>query len=65
MNYVIVEIIRYLNSVKLQYKMQQKDISAAIFEMRQYFPYNSCFLMLYLLDDYAISNADYVSVILQ
>ena len=51
----MIEIVRYLNSVKLQYGMSNKEISASIYQLKQSFPYASCFLMLFLFDEYIIS----------
>lgn len=45
--------------------MTNKDISSCIYQMKQCFPYNSCFLMLFLLDEYCISQSAYNTVILQ
>lgn len=45
--------------------MSNKDIAASIYQMKQCFPYASCFLMLFLLDDYIVSQVVYNSVILQ
>ena len=60
-----MDIIQYLYSVRLEYKMQYKDISNSIFEMRQYFPQPSCLLMMMLLDDLCVSHAGFSETILQ
>jgi len=61
----LIEIVRYLYSVKLTYGMSNKEISASIYQLKQCFPYASCFLMLFLFDDYIISQVAYNSVVLQ
>lgn len=65
MNHIIIEIVRYLYSVKTDFKMSNKDIAESIYQLKQCFPYNSCFLMLFLLDEYAVAQAAYNAVILQ
>lgn len=65
LNLLLMDIIQYLYSVRLEYKMQHKDISNSIFEMRQYFPQPSCFLMMMLLDDLCVSHAGFSEAILQ
>ena len=64
LNCLLIDIVRYLYSVRLEYKMQHKDISNSIFEMRQYFPQASCFLMLLLLDEFCVAHAGYSDSIL-
>lgn len=65
LNRLLVDIFRYMNSVKTTYNMSSKDIATCIYQSRMQFPYASCFLMLYLLDDYCVSQTIYNSVILQ
>lgn len=65
MNYILIEIARYLYSVKTDFKLSHKDIAESLYQMKQCFPYNSCFLMLFLLDEYIVAQAAYNSVILQ
>ena len=65
MNYLLIDILQYLESVKLKYELSSKDISNSLFEMKQYFPEASCLLMLFLLDEYCISHSGYSPLILQ
>lgn len=45
--------------------MDNKDVATCIYQMRYSFPHASCFLFLYLFDDYCVSQSAYNSVILQ
>lgn len=44
--------------------MTNQVIASCIYQMKENFPYASCFLMLFLLDDYCVSQSNYNGLIL-
>ena len=64
LNYLLIDIVAYLDSVRLKYKLEHKDISNTIYELKQYFPQASCLLMLLLLNEYCVSHVEYSTAIL-
>ena len=64
-NYLLIDIISYIESVKIKDDLSNKDIANTLYELKQYFPEASCLLMLLLLNEYCISQINFSGLIIQ
>lgn len=51
--------------MRIKWNIEIKDVSENIYSLKQYYPDSSAFLMLFLLDDYIISQTNYNTVVLE
>jgi len=52
-------------AVSKEFKLTQKDIANSLYEMKYYFPYAPCMLMLLLLDEYCVGQVVFSNIILE